>query len=35
MAGYSSGSSVSSVGGSAGGGCFIDTLGENFKWWRF
>ena len=28
-----SGSTVSSGGG--GGGCFIGTLGEDFKWWRF
>jgi hypothetical protein len=31
----SSGSSGSGGGGGGGASCFIGTLGENFKWWRF
>lgn len=27
--------SGSTASGGGGGGCFIGTLGENFKWWRF
>ncbi len=30
-----SGSTQSNSGGGGGGGCFIGTLDEDFKWWRF